>query len=254
MRRSLGLIALLAGCAGGPDEPGCDEGGCDGLPDGAIAAECTAEVVGVGSLDTEAAYLPQVVACENGDGSDASLRAQAIAARSYLYFKMQTDGEIEDGQSDQVFTCNRKVEAAHRRAVEDTRGQVLSFRGTQVAAFYVAGALPPSGSTTCRGGVVDPSKTEKFVTYNEGKSGDAIQQTRLGFVHPTNHANRGCLSQHGANCLAAQGRATEEILRFYYGEDIELVRAVGACVPPAAELDPVEEPIADLEPGAEIAR
>lgn len=217
----------VVGCSTGPDDVDydCDDGQCD---EAGIRAVCTASVQGRGTFDVELEYLPRVLACENPDGDFESLKAQAIAARSYLYYKVRTSGSIGDGQGDQVFTCDRRPSDAHRRAVEATSGQVLRYRGTQVAAFYVAGAFQNGAS--CTGGTSDPTRTERFVTYNAGRSGTGIQQTSLGFRHPTNHANRGCMSQHGANCLAARGRSTGDILRFYYGEDIEVARARGECV------------------------
>jgi hypothetical protein len=210
----------LGGCAVDGDDVGRLGLGLD--------AYCEAEVDGVGVLDVEGDYLPQVVACENGAAADEALAAQAVAARSFLYYKLAREGRIGDGQGDQVYTCGNPAGAQHRRAVEQTSGLVLGYRGVVVAAFYVAGALqdPPA----CTGGGVDPTGTEAYVTYNEGRSGDDVEQTTLGLVDPANFENRGCQSQNGANCLAQAGRDHPSILRFYYGEDIELVRAEGPCV------------------------
>lgn len=218
------LVAPVAACAPVDDSwPGV-------VGRGALAldAHCEAEVLGSGVLDVENDYLPQVVACENGAAADEALAAQAVAARSFLYYKLAREGAIGDGQGDQVYTCGNPANDRHRRAVEATSGLVLGYRGVVVAAFYVAGALqdPPG----CTGGVVDPTGTEVFVTYNEGRSGADVEQTTLGLVDPDNLENRGCQSQNGASCLAQAGRRHESILRFYYGEDIELVRAEGPCV------------------------
>lgn len=195
-----------------------------------VEAYCDAAVIGVGFVDTENDYLPHVIACENGNASPASLRAQAIAARSYLYYRMNIAGVIEDGPREQVYTCGRQPSEEHHQAVEDTNGVVLRYQGSQVAAFYVAGAepMPPS----CEGNKTVFSKTEKFVTYNEGNMGDALKQSSIGLVDANNLANRGCMSQHGANCLASSGSSTRSILNFYYGDDIELHQALGECVEP----------------------
>lgn len=223
---SLGLLAsACASDIGGSASPSCDDGACD---EGNVRAVCEAVVVGKGRFDTELEYLPRVLACENGDGSLESLKAQAISARSYLYYKMQTSGSVLDGQGDQVFSCNRTPALIHKQAVEATSGQILRYRGTQVAAFYVAGALQSGPS--CTGGTNDPTSTERFVTYNEGLSGSGIAQSRLGLRDPSNHANRGCMSQNGANCLADVGATAEEILTFYYGADIDITQANGSCV------------------------
>lgn len=202
----------------------------------ALDAYCTATVntqAGTRQLDVETDYLPHVVTCENGNADQAALEAQAVAARSYLYYRLDRTGDIGDGQSDQVYTCARQPGPQHIAAAADTAGLVLRYppdtAATQVAAFYVAGALPDA--TTCHGGPNDPTNTERYVTYNEGRSGADVIQTTLGFVSPTNYANRGCMSQNGSDCLSEQGRSFDEILRFYYGEDIVIERAVGPCVP-----------------------
>jgi hypothetical protein len=203
----------------------------------ALDAYCTATVntrsAGTQMLDVETDYIPHVVTCENGNADQAALEAQAIAARSYLYYRLDRTGDIGDGQGDQVYTCARAPGPEHIAAAADTAGLVLRYppatAATQVAAFYVAGALPDP--TTCHGGANDPTNTERYVTYNEGRSGTDVIQTTLGFVSPTNYANRGCMSQNGSDCLSQQGRAFDEILQFYYGADIVIERAVGPCVP-----------------------
>ena len=219
---------LLAACS----EPDLDQRAQ------ALDAYCTALVNtpgGARMIDVETDYLPHVVTCENGNADQAALEAQAVAARSYLYYRLDRTGDIGDGQGDQVYTCARAPGPQHIAAAADTAGLVLRYppapatAATQVAAFYVAGALPDL--TTCHGGASDPTNTERYVTYNAGRSGADVIQTTLGFVSPTNYANRGCMSQNGSDCLSEQGRSFDEILRFYYGEDIVIERAVGPCVP-----------------------
>ncbi len=200
-----------------------------------ITAYCDANVEGVGPVPVETEYLARVVSCENGGAALEALKVQAITARSYLYYKLDTSGSIADGTSDQVYGCDRDPGEQHYRAVEETAGLVLRYRDTQVAAFYVAGARQEGPS--CMGGADDPTNTERYVTYNEGLAGDGIVQTTLGWVNTGNYANRGCASQNGAHCLAGQGWGYEDMIRFYYGEDIELVRAEGDCVTPPGEPD-----------------
>jgi hypothetical protein len=243
MRRIVGLCALLAVAA-------CGRAEIDSRAQ-PLDAYCSAMVVGTGVVDVETDYLPHVVACENGAASQTALEAQAVAARSYLYYRLDTAGMINDGTGDQVYSCGRPPDAQHYMAVEATSGTVLQYQGTQVAAFYVAGALqdPPE----CSGGTDDPTDTERYVTYNEGLSGDALIQTTLGFVDPSNYANRGCMSQNGSDCLSDDGANLDRILRFYYGADIEVVDAVGACIVGGGDPDagPVGiDPDADLGPGA----
>jgi hypothetical protein len=239
-RASPWLVAggLLA-CEGPPEVPILD--GPWARRVSALEAYCEAEVDGTGKVDVESVYLPAVVACENGSADFAALQAQAVAARSYLYYKLDRSGRIGDGQGDQVFTCNRPPGEEHREAVRTTAGQVLMYADAPIAAFYVAGAIPSTDDCRPAAGDRDPTSTERWVTYNEGRSGDEVVQTELGFVDPRNFANRGCKSQNGANCLSERGYTWEQIVRFYYGEDIGLLGTDGPCVPAA-------EPAPDAAP------
>lgn len=208
-----------------------------------LEAICEAEVDGSGRVDVETDYLPHVVACENGGADFAALQAQAVAARTYLYYKIGRQGHIGDGQGDQVYSCGRAPGPEHIEAAASTAGRVLRYHGDVIAAFYVAGAIPSTDDCHPAPGDRDPTGTEHFVTYNEGRSGEGIEQTTLGWVNPQNWANRGCKSQNGADCLAEHGYAWEDIVRFYYGEDIEFVGTEGPCVaPPPPPLPPDAAP------------
>ena len=225
----IALLGVTVGCEEVPNEPrhfSRSQG---------LDAFCTAQVIGTGAVDVETDYIPHVIQCENGAASLEALKAQAVAARSYLYYRMETAGEIGDGQSDQVYSCGSQPSAIHYQAAQETAGQVLTYDGEVIAAFYVAGAVP-SDKDTCvaQSGDNDYSNTEHYVTYNWGKSGDGIEQTTLGWVSPSNIYNRGCKSQNGADCLSDSGWGYQDILRFYYGMDIGIETAVGACVEPVA--------------------
>lgn len=195
-----------------------------------LDAYCQAMVQGTGLVDVETDYLPNVVNCENGAAAFEALKAQAVAARTYLYYKLDTSGSVADGTSDQVYSCGREPRPEHYEAVEATRGIVLQYMDETIAGFFVAGARqsPPS----CMGGTDDPTNTERYVTYNEGRSGADLIQTPLGFVHPDNLFNRGCMSQNGTHCLAEAGWPWQDMMPFYYGEDIELVQTEGPCIDP----------------------
>lgn len=222
---ALGVVAV--GCSAPPDD---EEVTHSSQP---LTAYCEANVKGVGLVETETKYLPSVVHCENGGAPFEALKAQAIAARTYLYYKMETAGAIADGTSDQVYSCGSAPNAQQIKAVADTAGQVLRYKGVTICSFFVAGgAASPPG---CVGS--SAAATEKYVTYNEGKSGAGIDQTTLGWVSPTNSRNRGCLSQLGSRCLDSAGKTFDEILRFYYGADITLETATGPCVGPPPPVD-----------------
>ncbi len=206
-----------------------------------VSAYCTAQVDGVGAVDVENDYLPHVVACENGSADFEALKAQAVSARSVLYHSMATHGHIGDGTHAQVYSCNRPPSQVHYDAVAATSGQVLVYNDNVIYAFYVAGAIPGSSSCVAGPGDSDPTSTEHWVTYNWDNSGSGVTQTPLGWVSPSNWANRGCMSQNGSNCLSLAGWSHPDIARFYYGMDIQVRTAEGACVDPDDNGDPNQD-------------
>ena len=178
------------------------------------------------TLYLESEYLPVVVACENGAAPFESMKAQAVASRTFAMYKINhprgSDFDVWDNESDQVYNPSKTVTGQHRQSVTDTNGIVLKYTGKIICAFYVSG----TGSTA------------KYVTYNEGKSGDSITQTTLGWCTDPpskNPYNRGCMGQVQANDLAsAKGYDYQQILRYFYGADIEFMLDVPfkAQVPP----------------------
>lgn len=231
---------------------------------GAPKAFCEIKVEGYDMpVEVETKYLPGVLACENPAAGPAALRAQAIAARSFLYNWMlfrRRNGqaeEIKDSEFAQVFTCTdpgtgqpKVVREEHSAAVAATSGQVLMYKGTLVAGFYSAGAK--QSGPNCTGGTEDPTNSEWAITYNQGRSGSDIDKSRLGCRTNkdgsrmtqeqcnssvgSNDENRGAMSQNGSNCLSDENWTTEDILRFYYGSDIEIVNAQGDCVGEGAQV------------------
>ena len=211
------------------------------------AAHCQVQVEGQGLLDLEADYLPHVITCENGGANLEALKAQAIAARSVAYYNMETSGSICDSQGCQVYSCGNEPTALAYQAVEETSGLYLMYNSTLTYGFYVAG----DNNTSPPACVGVSGSTEGWVTYNEGRSGTQVEQTALGFIHdPGDNGygqNRGCMGQWGARCLENDnGYDYVGILRFYYGDDIEIVQAEGACVLPL----PGEETTTGEPPGS----
>ncbi|MBX3126848.1 MAG: hypothetical protein KF718_09020 [Polyangiaceae bacterium] len=190
-------------------------------------AYCSITVQGKGSKDLENDYLPRVIQCENGGANLQALKAQAIAARSVAYYNIATSGSICDSQGCQVYSCGATPLPIHHQAVKETAGMYLSYAATLTYGFYVAGSSNASAPSCAGSG----GSTEKYVTYNEGKTGTAVKQTSLGYVGPPGFGqNRGCMSQWGARCLENQkGYDYKKILQFYYGADIQILKATGAC-------------------------
>jgi len=191
----------------------------DGVPDGLF--------------NTETEYIPSVTFFENGLASFEALKAQAVAARTFAYFKMQTAGEIGNGTGDQVFRIPGRGEPSeiHQRAARETWGQVLTHptvpEGETIASFYVAGGLisPFTPLDDLESGISsDPTGTEQFVTYNLGETGNDVAPTSLGSAF--NPKNRGGMSQNGGDFLSDRSVSYVDILKHYYGADIQLESAV----------------------------
>jgi MYXO-CTERM domain-containing protein len=213
-------------------------------------AFCSIHVIGQRSYAIETDYLPRIVYCENGGADFEALKAQAIAARSVAYYEAALDGSICDSQSCQHASCEGSAAATLAavpddvfRAVEETSGMYLMHDGTLTYGFYVAGSDDFQGASCV--GLSGDAATEKWVTYNDGRSGTEVEQTALGTrFDPDDREygqNRGCMSQWGARCLEEEGFDAIDILRFYYGEDIEVAQAPGECVDDDASIDTDDE-------------
>lgn len=241
-RLAAAALALGVVCAGGcsrdDDDPRFRGDYVDlaAVPAPLPEAYCEILVEGVGVVDMETDYLPHVVACENGGAEFEALKAQAVAARSVAYYYVAKEGSVCDSQGCQVYSCNNQPSEQVYQAVLETSGLYMHYNDTLTYTFYVAGdnqTAPPS----CVGA---GAGTESFVTYNEGLSGDDVEQTSLGWVFEPGEVgygqNRGCMSQWGARCLENElGYGFEDILRFYYGEDTVLAQAQGECVMDAGD-------------------
>ncbi|MBK9260216.1 MAG: hypothetical protein IPM54_10315 [Polyangiaceae bacterium] len=172
-----------------------------------------------GWLRFEEEYLPRVVTGENGRAHPEALKAQAIASRTYALRAMRDDAKlgrtnpIPNSQKFQVFAKSALPQCVD--AVNATRGMVAMHSGRLIIANYVAGAIWSNGAPGA-----DPTKTEKWVTYNDGKRGAQVSPTKLSSTSRAD--NRGCMSQNGADWLARNGRTFDAILRFFYGADLDI--------------------------------
>ncbi len=202
----------------------------------------TINVTGSGNVDTESDYVPNVVKCENGLASFEALKAQAVAARTFAYYKIDLQGFINDGTGDQVYSCAGSAGSIHHQAAQATEGEILWVRdniGSQndvlIASFYVAGAIPDANQAfdidvpgiIVGPGDPDPTGTEHRVTYTyaNGLVGGFNRGSTLGFRGTTtnpNWPNRGASSQNGADFLSDNSVSYLDILKYYYGADIQL--------------------------------
>ncbi len=164
-------------------------------------------------LNIETEYLPYVVAAENDIAPFESMKAQAVASRTYAYYKKEhpsgTNFDVYDDSRDQNYKPWLVLTDNLMNSVSQTNGIVIKWGGVIICSFYVSG----DGDFT------------KYVTYNEGKSGEDITQSTIGWVtNPPslNPYNRGAMGQIQANALANKGYTWQNILKYFYGNDIVL--------------------------------
>ena len=110
----------------------------------------------VNELDVES-YLRGMGEVRDPSWPPASLRAQAIAARTYALRAMATSGEICADERCQVYLGQQAEYPAMDEAVLRTAGQVLTFAGQLASTFYSA-----------NGGGVSASREEGFGPTAEG--------------------------------------------------------------------------------------
>ena len=123
------------------------------------------------------------------------------------------------------------------QAVQETSGMYLSYSNTLTYGFFVAGDSGVRAAVVRR---IEPRTTEHWVTYNEGKTGSEVDADRPGLVFQPGDAgygqNRGCMGQWAARCLEnSNGYDYQGILRFFYGDDIQILQAQGSCVDSSAD-------------------
>jgi hypothetical protein len=226
-------------------------------------------VSGAGEIDVETDYLPQVVCCEHGGAHPEALKAQAVMARTHLHFvyfesgKGTAEAPLSGTTRDQAYFCAQQASDACREAVTATAGQITAYARSDSdlvanVSFFVDGPRPAclaDGACTCASpspaarmtpddhpqgcdcftfasqGAANPA----FVTYNWALEGDAVEGSAIGNV--SHESNRGCASQNIQNCLAYAGWLYPDLLRMFYGKDIELRYADGRPVPSAESPD-----------------
>lgn len=211
-----------------------------------FTARSVINVTGSGNVATETDYVPNVCNCENGAASFEALKAQAVAARTFAYYKMNLQGFINDGTSDQVYSCAGSAGPLHHAAAAATEREILYVfdnlpptGDVLIASFYVAGAKPSGPFNPANPGIIvepgdsDPTNTEKWVTYTyaNGLIGGNNTGTPLGFQgnpRNPNWPNRGAKSQNGADYLSDNSIHYLDILKYYYGADIQLRTATTA--------------------------
>lgn len=108
----------------------------------------------VNQVDVET-YLKGMGEVRNPSWPAASLRAQAIAARTYALRAMRINGEICDSQRCQVYLGSQAEYGAMNKAVDDTRQQVIAYGSSLASAVYSANGGAHSASRQEGFGVPD---------------------------------------------------------------------------------------------------
>jgi peptidoglycan hydrolase-like amidase len=197
-------------------------------------------------LDIETQYLPYVIAAENDIAPFQSMKAQAVASRTYAYYKKEhpsgTNFDIYDDTRDQVYNPGLVLTADEINSVSQTSGIVLRWGGVTICSFYVSGIGDTAG----------------YVTYNEGKSGDDITQSTIGYVtNPPslNPYNRGAMGQIQANALAENnGYTWDQILKYFYGSDIVIESQSTSTPTPTPTSTPTPTPAPTTAPTGDTIR
>jgi lysophospholipase L1-like esterase len=195
-------------------------------------------VAGMGEMSLDA-YVARVVTGEMGGSPQLqALKAQAIAARTFVSRAMRDDASLGTPakpvpNSEHFQVASKVAKPLPARAARETSGGVATHMGRLILANFVAGGAWPQRAWDGKGA---KAKTEHYVTYNQGRSGTSVIKTSLA---STGHRdNRGCMSQNGADELARRGWKWPAILRFFYGDDIQFT---------------IPEPVVQAKPGPSAA-
>lgn len=165
----------------------------------------------INDVDLES-YLKGVIPSEMPTSWDVEAhKAQAIAARSYALAnlgKRAAKGyDLEDTPRDQAYGGASAESRGTTKAVNDTRGIVLTHNQRIISAFYTASAGGKTKTASAAwGGNVPYLRSVPSYDASVGKKGHGIG-----------------MSQHGANNLAKQGYNAYQILKYFY-KDVSFAR------------------------------
>ena len=158
------------------------------------------------NLDIEE-YLRGVVPSEMYESANIeALKAQAICARSYAYYRRNS--VLSDTTNHQSFHAGKIGKNPRSdEAITATKGQVLTYDGKLVNCFYCAS----NKGVTKRSGDVWSTHYPYYVTKTDEWDEAARKERNVtSFGHGIG------LSQHGAMWAAKNGVSCASILAFYY--------------------------------------
>ena len=121
-------------------------------------------------------YLKGVVPAEN---SNYAPEAQAIAARTYAYKRTRNGDIIDDTTAYQAYRAGRSNDPAYARAyqgIENTRGQVLTYKGEIADTYYSDSNGGKTTASNERWNLNLPYEQRPYIPY-------LITKTILGTSH-----------------------------------------------------------------------
>jgi stage II sporulation protein D len=171
----------------------------------------------VDELDVEQ-YLRGMGEVRDPSWPAASLRVQAIVARTYALRAMKASGEICDTQRCQVYLGQQAEYGAMDKAVADTAGKVLTYRGGFAAAVYSANGAGVSATPQEGFGTPDATYPYLRAAPYETHSPDPWQ-ARIALRDLAARVNyRGELTDVRVSGAGPSGRPLEVVLSGSAGE------------------------------------
>lgn len=169
-------------------------------------------VIGSGTYDLDE-YVAGVVAHENYSSYMESMKAQAVAARTYaLATTNNCTKPIGNSTNSQTFHPIEVVKKSYPKAIDaakSTSGEVLTYKGEIFAAQYDSFYGTCSSDTCSATYTKIPSEEKHTVTMPRS------------FLQTLGGHGRG-MSQCVANYMASTGSNYKDILKRFYANDVEI--------------------------------
>lgn len=148
-------------------------------------------------------YISAVVASEIGNAPLEACKAQAVASRTFAYRYILKNKAIPDGSSAQAYRAKRYSYAECVMATKATEGQILTYGGMPIDAYF----------SHSNGGMTVSSQSQwggaRDYLVSKPDPWDAASRT-----NKTGHGVG--MSQVGAKHAASKGVLYKDILAFYY--------------------------------------
>lgn len=206
----------------------CDYSG-NVCADETIQATCANGVTvtgeGAGVYDLES-YIAGVLQHENAGAGIESMKANAIAARTYVLKRTNfCQNSIENSQNAQTFDPNPGAKAIE--AAQATKGLILTYNGSIFLSEYDSYCYQDKDcpDSTCSGGTCT-------VTYTKQPNGETHQISipsspwQNYFIPGGGHAHG--MSQLVANYMANQGASYKDILQYFYSDGVKITAMVNS--------------------------